>query len=272
MYAQYGQIFQESIGIIRKNKAAWFFGFLSCLDLFTSSYQYVRGNIPLECLYSAVSLASWIFLALGEAGLIYTVHRALLKMELSIREGLARGKASLLRMIGLMFLLAPLHLGLFFFALIIWYRLTHSTSIWVVSLSVSVLFWPLITLGLCEIVVGDQKATHALWTSLTIYKNNFSYIAFLSGIFLIMFWLLAGLLILILFMSLYSSRLASLLALDSRTYQTLLGLPIFMFAGNISTVVVRLWSIIVITIAYQKFTGKISYPSLALSQEEPHLE
>jgi len=161
-----------TINLVIQDRKIWLLSFLSLLYLlFTTRDKY--GTIFVALIMSLLILGSFVFSIIGHGGLILAANRLHILGEYDFKEIWAKSKGRSFRIFGVYIRLFPLVL-LFIVGNYFIYAYDLSPNwIYLERLIGSFIIGPIIHFGMCGIVIHDKKASHALKSSIAIYKNLF---------------------------------------------------------------------------------------------------
>lgn len=257
----YVQILKESFRIFRSTKLILVFGFISLLPQLFSKLE--SENLFLVCIYLLVGLATVLVSVIASGGLIYSIYQRNLNKSLSFSEVWLQGRGKLFRNIGFFLLISPALLVAVPIYWIFAYNVPSSPFRWLLDIIFAAFFSPLITFGLCAIMIDDVKAAAAAWTSFLITINNFFRVFIIYvGVYIIRL-LVIGLLIAILASGLFGFELPVPLSFDYSAYQKIVALPLIAAAGWLIDLIIFPLSWTILTLCYLIFTKEIQYPALS---------
>jgi len=268
MKTQLISLFQDTWAILRQNKMIWIFSFLfvfpKVISLFLQSDE-----IALYCLNATVNLLGFAIMVISLIGIIRVVFSATKSEIITFSEAWREAKRYFWRVFStyLVFGVTVLILLLLFFP----YTQFAEASLlaYIALVLVSQIAWPMALFAWCGIVIDKLKVFQSLRNSLLITVNNISQVLVIDLIFLLAYYLFIGISVLVAWllpgnqtllepMSSFSMR--SLIALDRIPAIWLLNrINLFIFTALGSTIY---------TLAYLRYTAKISYPDLDLSRRQ----
>jgi hypothetical protein len=184
----------------------------------------------------------------------------------SFSEAWSQSKSKLLRNFGLFVISIPILLIGGFFINLMTSRIPSSPFLWLIVLAESVFIASFLTFGYCAVMIDNVKVLAAAWTSFLITINNFSRVFVITGTIYLIRVLITALVVTILASRLFGVALPTPLTLDYPTYQKLGAIPIVSWINWIFNLFFFPLEIIMLTLAYLKFTKEVFYPALAQRQ------
>jgi hypothetical protein len=248
----YSQTIQDTIHILRTTKLVWVFGLLSLLTTITSSLaRFVPDNLLFTFIYILASWAILCFSLVGVGGFIYVVYQKILGQNFTFSDIWFHSKTNFFTIIGSLF---PVIFLAFLTSIIFEEVLLNSSLRWYITFIGSWFIGAVVIFSICAIMINNVNAMPALWTGFLIALRNFFHVLIIACTALLMRALFASLTIGILRIFEYSST------------QKIMGVSI---QPTLLWVLFRILMIpisVFLTLAYLKFTEKISYPALSNQQ------
>ncbi len=259
----YIQVFKDSFNLLRRTKLVWIFSTLFLLGTFLPSAQNFRGDVPLVCTIWLISCL-FIFISFrAQGGLIYIIHQALNNEKATFSEGWFQGKVKFFRVVVVTLIIVPFFM-LLFIPLLLSKKLLLVILYWLV---LAPLFGGCINFAYCGIVINGIKPIRAAWIGLLITLNNIFKIIILTIIIYIMMLFPLSIFVIAVSYSPFNINLPSPFPLDYMTYLKLMANPVIHVVNQVLMMMIYPLQSTVLVIAYNKFTGEISYPGLASRRE-----
>jgi hypothetical protein len=263
------KLLKESLHLLRHNKLVWIFGLLSILYSSLPSLSEVTYKDPgFQWVYSILRFVASIVSIIALSCSIYVVFQGAQDKNPTFSEAWIQGKSKYWRIVGLLIISfsMPLLAGVcsMMVSAIIPNKTTAVPFLWVLGLIANVFYSPLITFGICAIVIDGLKVWAAAWTGFQIAVNNFFRVLLVIIVLALIKILTDGLLAVFITLGIIKigTGLPSLVNFDFAAYQSMLSIPVF----RITNIIVYFVSITgmnaFLTLGYLKFTKEIDYPAL----------
>lgn len=254
-------VIRQSARILTRGWQIWFFGLLAYLPALISI---PRGR---ELSFPALLLTLWLRLALllvsllARGGLIDYAYTQFKAGTPAFQNVLKRTLGKLPRLLGLVFLLSPLLLvGILLIVFL--FQGEFSSSWFLVGFSLLEVFMtPLLTFGMCGILLHGLKPLPAGWTALLMTLNNIFKLSLVTAALLIL--RLACLALLALFVPFSTpSILPAALNFHSAGYSALRHIPLFNGANHLLDLLTGMVFTVILTLLFQIYSREIEYPAL----------
>jgi hypothetical protein len=256
------QIIATSTRIFFQNKVIWLLGCSSLLFSLARPVlvQFVEANPVFAFLGLIVIICFWALYQILEISLIYTVSQNLQGISIVYREAITHGKKYFWKISWLVVLLVPI----FLFASFLSRQLENRVGLELLVAFFVIMFSALMWYGSCAIVIHETKPLAALWTGLLITTNNLGFqVAFYIFIPMILF----SFKYLLFMVAFLLSHIIAIPELADLNIQTMLNVAAFSFFYRLFGWIITIWTSVVFTVAYNKFTQLIEYPALVQKPE-----
>jgi len=183
----YKSIFLDTLRLFRESKLLWIFGTFALIsEILIRVSVYSIGKHPISCIPYPLVLIAVYFSFLAKAGLIYSANQVVSNQSPTFSEVWDFCKKK-----------AKIFIGLYFIS-IIWIILSFALVEIVVlnkfalilamlaGVLIDFFFYSLLTIGICAIVINHLEVKPALWTGLLMVFRNFSHLAILGSILLVL--------------------------------------------------------------------------------------
>jgi hypothetical protein len=251
-FMNYSQTFRDTIHILQTTKLAWLFGLIALLPAMTSSLaRFVPDNLLFSFIYILASFVILCFSLACVGGFIYVVYQKTLEQKFSFSDVWFHSKINFWAIFGSSF---PVIFLAFLTSIVLEEVIPNSSLHWYITFIGSWFMGSAVIFSICAIMINNVKAMPALWTGFLIALRIFFHVLIIACTALLIRALFAGLIIGILRIFEYSS------------IQKIMGVPI---QSTLLGIVFRILMIPIsafLTLAYLKFTEKISYPALSNQQ------
>jgi hypothetical protein len=254
-------VFQEATRLIRTNKFAWLYICISLVSVFLPSDQSYSENFIFRCNFFLIDTSLVILSTIVSAGLVYDISQKYLKYtDISMHDGWDRGKKRIGRIIGFYLLvITPLILILLF----VWAVSRQSTALVpVLGLLFQFFITPILTFGMCAIVIDEINIRSSIWISLHLMGKHLPRILAFSARFVLIGSLLFGLLVGTVFLSPLRPELSFPLNFSYATWLNILQVPIINLSSQVLSTILFPWELATFTILYLIFTEGTSYSEL----------
>jgi hypothetical protein len=241
----------------------WIFGAVAMLStLLAPLERVVRGNLPLECILLLAGLCVSIISLIGEGGLFYCIYQGFLNKQPTFSEAWHQGKSRVLRMIGLFFILIPIFLAFVALSLAVALRAPESLIPWLMELFLASVVGSFLAFSVCAIIIDGIKVGAAAWTGFLITKDNFLRVLVITGGIYLIHLIIIDLGVVFLGLA-FGLKIPTPLTLTYRTYQEILAIPIINIINLILNAFLIVFSSVLLTICYLRFTQEKTYPAIA---------
>jgi hypothetical protein len=183
----YKVIFRETIRLFGGYKLPWIFGALIivCEVVQGGVAKSIENNNATCIRYPLLLLAIYVSLV-SKAGLIYSTNQLSTGQTTTFSDVWNFCKTKLFRILGLYFISIPLVMFAVFIPELVKMSDISSQLTFVVALLVSIFLTSLYTLGICAVVNNDMGAGMALWVGLQIVFNKFLHVLTISSFYFIL--------------------------------------------------------------------------------------
>jgi hypothetical protein len=224
----YKTIFRDTLRLFGSSKLLWIFGAFSAASEFLYRVTtYSIGKHPVACIPYPLLLLAICFSFMAKAGLIYSTKKIISGQNITFSATWDFCKAKM-KNVGLYFVSFPLlFVSVFTLQIFAWSKIT-GWGAWFVGMQLIYFLISLLTMSMCTVVIHDLTARPALWTGFLIVVSNFPQIMVLNSIYIVLHLLVVG-------------------AVENAHFGFLVLVPFT----------------VIMTLAYQLFIEKVSYPALS---------
>jgi hypothetical protein len=224
----YRIIFRDTLRLFGSSKLPWILGAFSFGSEFLYGVTvYSIGKQPVACIPYPLLLLAISFSFIAKTGLIFSTKQiaSFQHITFSATWNFCTAK---MKSLGLYFVSFPLlFVSVFTLQIFAWSKVTGLSG-WFVGMQLIYFLISLLTMSMCTVVIHDLTARHALWTGFLIVVRNFPQLITLNSIYIVLHILVVG-------------------AIENAYFGFLVLVPFT----------------VTITLAYQLFVEKVSYPALS---------
>jgi hypothetical protein len=171
--------------VFRESRLVWFLGAIFFVSEFILKISvYSLGNPPVPCIAYPLFFISLYFSFMAKSSLIYSTSQIASAQEPTNTEAWELGKLKFRKILGLYFLGVPLVMFSVFIVVLVVLSELNTFLTLAVYLLITFFLGSLFTLSICSIVIRNLEPGLALWTGLSMVVNNFIHIIVVNGIFL----------------------------------------------------------------------------------------
>jgi len=227
----YKTIFRDTLRLFGSSKLLWIFGAFSFGSEFLYGVTiYSIGKHPVACIPYPLLLLAISFSFIAKAGLIFSTKQVVSGQSATFSTTWDFCTAKM-KSVGLYFVSFPLlFVSVFTLRIFAWSKVT-GLGAWFVGMQVTYFFISLLTMSMCTVVIHNLTARPALWTGFLIVVSNFPQLIALNSIYIVLHLLVVG-------------------AIENAYFGFLVLVP----------------STVTMTLAYQLFIARVSYPTLSNAQ------